>query len=59
MPDDKKNLGVLCRLDHGIAVFQGQRHRLFDDDVFACPGCKNRMFAVQLMRGRDINDINI
>ena len=58
MTDDEVNFRALdCRND-GVAIGKRQRHRLFENNVFAGAGSERGMGSVELMRRRDVDDVD-
>ncbi len=58
MADDQINLGFFDRGDDRIAIVERQRHRLFQNDVFAVLGGKNGVRRMELMRCRDVDGLD-
>ena len=57
--DHEMHLVALHRRDDGVAVGQRQRHRLFQDDVLAVLGRKRRVRRMKLVRGGDVDDVDL
>ena len=58
VPDDHMHAGTPSRVDDGRAIFDGQRHRFFDQQVLAGLGRLRRMLAMELMRRCDIDRVD-
>ena len=57
--DQQVNPGRRRGVDHACAVFDGQRHRLFDQNVFSRP-CRNfSVFGMKLVRCRNVDRVDI
>ena len=56
--DDEMHLVALDRRDDGVAVRERQRHRLFQDDVLAVLGRHDGVRRVELVRRRDVDDLD-
>ena len=56
--NDQRDAGTLDRLDDRVAILEGQRQRLFHDDVLAATRGHDRVCAMELMRRRDIDRLD-
>ena len=56
--DDQVNAGRLRRFDHGTAFLERDRHRLLDQQMLAMRGGKAGLPGVELVRGRDVHDVD-
>ncbi len=56
--DDQMHLVPLDRRDDGVAIGERQRHRLFQDDVLAVLGSKDRVRRVELVRRGDVDHLD-
>ena len=56
--DDQLHAGALDRRDDRIAFGERERHRLFEDDVLAVLRGEARVRGVELVRGRDVHDLD-
>ncbi len=56
--DNQMDLLALDRGDDGVAIGERQRHRLFQNNVLAMFGREDRVRRMELMRRRDINDLD-
>ena len=58
MPDNHVHAGATHSVDHGAALRKGERHGLFDQDVFAmsCSYCD--VLDMELMRSRNIDRLH-
>ena len=57
--DDDVHTGAFCCVDHSGARVERKRHRLFDQQMFAVLCRKRRVLRVVLMRGRDIDRLDV
>ena len=56
--DDKMNFCTLDRRDDRVAIGKRQRHRLFENNVLAGAGSERGVGRVELMRRRDVDDVD-
>ena len=57
--DDQMEIRPLGRRDHRIAVGQGQRHRLFDQDMLALRQGVDRLLGMELVRRSDVDRLDV
>ena len=57
--DHEEHLIPLGGLDHAVAIFEAESHRLLEHDVLAPLDRRQGVLYVQVMRGRDVNDVDV
>src|SRR5205085_4431339 len=55
----KCHLGLICRLNHSIAILQSSCHWLFNQNMLTCLCCSNRQGCMKVVRGTNIHSIYI